>query len=577
MAPNPTAAITPHVTRRCAIYTRKSSEEGLEQDFNSLDAQREACAAYILSQQHEGWVGLSQVYDDGGKSGATLERPALQRLLSDITRHRIDVLVVYKVDRLTRSLADFAKLVEVFDAHKVSFVSITQHFNTTTSMGRLTLNVLLSFAQFEREVTAEHIRDKIAASKRKGLWMGGNPPLGYDVQDRQLVINEADAATVRIAFQRYLILKSVADLKTDLDARGIVSKRYPNGRGGTPMQRGALYRLLSNPIYRGQVQHKGNCYPGQHPAMIDDDLWSDVQAQLKAGRDDRSLQPRAAHPSLLTGRLYDGAGHRLTPTHAVKQGRRYRYYISQPLTVGKPRNTTLGLRLPAAEIEKLVSQRLRQCLLDRPWLYDVLNTAEVSAAALEAQLARLALLSSEWDALPTARKRALVLTVLQRVTLTLDSITLVIDPQGIAALATNQPLDLSTSSPSKPSAVTLTFPARLCQTRGGLRLILEGIRDDAPQPDLKILKLLKTAHAYKALVMQADENTTLEQLAAQAHVSPSYFTRILRLAWLAPDITRALIEGRHPPDLNPLKLNQYALDLSTEWKAQRQQLGVTHG
>ena len=273
---------------RCAIYTRKSTEEGLEQDFNSLDAQREACEAYVTSQKAEGWIALRDRYDDGGYSGGTLERPALQRLLADIEEGRIDVVVVYKIDRLSRSLMDFAKLVEVFDRRSVTFVSVTQSFNTTNSMGRLTLNVLLSFAQFEREVTGERIRDKIAASKRKGIWMGGNPPLGYDVANRKLVVNDAEAETVRHIFRRYLELGSARLLCADLAQNGIVSKRrvFQSGeqRGGNPMTRGALYTLLSNRTYLGETQHKGRSYKGEHAAIVPADLFAAVGECLSAGR-----------------------------------------------------------------------------------------------------------------------------------------------------------------------------------------------------------------------------------------------------------------------------------------------------
>src|SRR5882724_6316277 len=295
--------------RRCAIYTRKSSEEGLEQDFNSLDAQRESCEAFIRSQKHEGWVCLSELYDDGGISGGTLERPALKRLLAEIEADRVDAVVVYKVDRLTRSLADFAKMVEVFDARNVSFVSVTQQFNTTTSMGRLTLNVLLSFAQFEREVTGERIRDKIAASKKKGMWMGGLPSLGYDVKDRKLIVNKTEAETVRHIFRRYIELKSVRELKEDLDGAGIVSKirtasdgsRY----GGQPLARGAIYLMLQNRIYRGEIVHKDKSYPGEHEAIIDETLWNNVQAVLSENRVDRANGKAGNEPSLLMGVLFD--------------------------------------------------------------------------------------------------------------------------------------------------------------------------------------------------------------------------------------------------------------------------------
>src|SRR5712671_1170425 len=296
--------------QRCAVYTRKSSEEGLEQDFNSLQAQREACEAFIKSQAGEGWRLVKTAYDDGGISGGTMERPALQRLLSDIDEGRVDVVVVYKIDRLTRSLADFAKIVEIFDAKGVSFVSVTQQFNTTPSMGRLTLNVLLSFAQFEREVTGERIRDKIAASKRKGMWMGGVPPLGYEACDRKLTPIESEAETVRHIFQRYAELGSVRLLKAELEARGIRSKRWTSaaGRrwGGKPLARGALYLMLQNRIYRGEIVHKDQSYPGEHEPIIDEPLWEEVQAKLAANAVERTTGERTLSPSLLAGLLYDG-------------------------------------------------------------------------------------------------------------------------------------------------------------------------------------------------------------------------------------------------------------------------------
>ena len=290
---------------RCAVYTRKSSEEGLEQEFNSLDAQREACEAYVTSQKHEGWTVLPALYDDGAYSGGTMDRPALQRMLDDIRAREIDVVVVYKVDRLTRSLGDFAKIVEVFDAQGVSFVSVTQAFNTTSSMGRLTLNVLLSFAQFEREVTGERIRDKIAASKKKGMWMGGLPSLGYDVKDRKLVVNEAEAATVRHIFQRYLELGAVRALQADLAATDVVSKRRTasdgSPYGGQRFSRGALYLMLKNRIYRGEIVHKGKAFPGEHAAIVDEELWQRVQSHLQENRIERREGDSAIEPSLLTG------------------------------------------------------------------------------------------------------------------------------------------------------------------------------------------------------------------------------------------------------------------------------------
>src|SRR6202045_2537376 len=360
-------------TIRCAIYTRKSSDDGLEQEFNSLDAQREACEAYIVSQRHAGWVALADMYDDGGLSGGTMERPALKRLLEDIQAGKVQTVVVYKVDRLTRSLADFAKIVDIFDARNASFVSVTQQFNTTTSMGRLTLNMLLSFAQFEREIAGERIRDKIAASKRKGMWMGGNVPLGYGVREGKLVVSEAEASTVRMIFQRYAELGSVALLKAELERAGIVSKRREGAdevlSGGKRFSRGALYLMLQNWLYRGNVAHKEKIYPGQHAAIIEPELWQAVQDRLAAGRRERSMAVGAESPSLLSGLIFDSDGARLSPTHAVKKGKRYRYYVSTALIARSRSEHPKGRRVPAGDIEGLVRDRLRALFAsgDRQW------------------------------------------------------------------------------------------------------------------------------------------------------------------------------------------------------------------
>src|SRR6201993_231444 len=336
---------------RCAIYTRVSTDQGLDQDFNSLDAQYEAASAYIKSQAHAGWTLIQSRYDDGGYSGGSTDRPNLQRLLEDVRAHKIDVIIVYKVDRLTRSLADFAKLVELFDAHNVSFVSVTQQFNTTTSMGRLTLNVLLSFAQFEREVISERIRDKIAASKKKGIWMGGVPPLGYQAQDRKLVVVDSEAEIVRLIFRRYAELGSVRLLKDELEARNIQSKLLTSGAGrisgGKPFARGALYLMLQNRIYRGEIVHNQQSHLGEHTPIIDQLLWDAVQAQLAANTAERNSSTPTRQPSLLTGMLFDGDGNRMPPTHAIKKGRRYRYYITRPLITDDQTYGSAGLRIPA--------------------------------------------------------------------------------------------------------------------------------------------------------------------------------------------------------------------------------------
>ena len=318
---------------RCAIYARKSSEEGLEQSFNSIEAHHEASRAFILSQKHEGWIALDCRYDDGGFSGGNLDRPGLKQLLNDVQAKKIDAVVVYKVDRLTRSLLDFAKIIEIFDAHHVSFVSVTQQFNTTTSMGRLTLNVLLSFAQFEREITGERIRDKVAASKKKGMWMGGIVPLGYDCAERRLVINPAEATAVRTIFRQYLRLRCVRKLKQYLDERKIRSKVRTSAAGknsgGTPFSRGALYHLLNNPMYIGKISHRGISHPGQHPAIVPIELWNQVSARLQSNNQAHRTRQSHSAPSLLQGKLFDNSGVPFTPTYAVKNGKRYRYYTSQ--------------------------------------------------------------------------------------------------------------------------------------------------------------------------------------------------------------------------------------------------------
>src|SRR4051794_1604818 len=358
---------------RCAIYTRKSTEEGLDQAFNSLHAQREACAAYVKSQASLGWKLIAKPYDDGGLSGGTMDRPALQDLLGDIKESRVDVVVVYKIDRLTRSLMDFARMVEVFDAHQVSFVSVTQQFNTTTSMGRLTLNVLLSFAQFEREVTSERIRDKIAASKKKGMWMGGPVPMGYRVESKCLVVAAAEAGVVRQLFEFYLEIGSVPRLKERADELGLTTpKRLTrNGQsGGKPFSIGHLYWVLSNPLYAGEVHHQGKTWPGQHEPIIARDLWDAVQNKLRGNK--IAAKVTTGRTSLLAGLLFDETGDRLSPSHAVKAGRRYRYYVSRRLVQSR-RKDEAAWRLPAEQLEKVVLTFLLDLLRDERYLIELIG------------------------------------------------------------------------------------------------------------------------------------------------------------------------------------------------------------
>lgn len=381
---------------RCAVYTRVSTDAGLEQDFNSLDAQREACEAYIKSQTHEGWRLIKTQFDDGGFSGGNMDRPALQSLLSKIRERQLDVIVVYKVDRLTRSLADFAKLVELFDANGVSFVSVTQSFNTTSSMGRLTLNVLLSFAQFEREVTGERIRDKIAASKKKGMWMGGVVPLGYKVVDRRLFVVHEEAETVRLVFQRYCELRSLPALQRDLRAQGIITRQrtLATGRtiGGIPFMVGALVSLLRNRTYRGEINHRGKSYPGEHDAIVEGDVFDEVQAILDANRRGQRDYWRNSD-ALLIGKIFDDRDNRMTPSYAIKKGVRYRYYVSAAVVQGNKEGAGSVTRVAAQDIEDRVLAALREIgILEeaaadpRDTIQDTVDRITVSSSAISIAL-----------------------------------------------------------------------------------------------------------------------------------------------------------------------------------------------
>jgi site-specific DNA recombinase len=424
---------------RCAIYTRKSSEEGLEQDFNSLHAQREACEAYVLSQRHEGWKSLPTLYDDGGYSGGTMERPALKQLLSDIHGKKIDVVVVYKVDRLTRALTDFAKIVEVFDAQGVSFVSVTQQFNTTSSMGRLTLNVLLSFAQFEREVTGERIRDKIAASKKKGMWMGGVVPLGYDAKDRTLVINEPGAEIVRGIFRSYLELRSVNRLERNLVLRNIRTKRYVSaaGRviGDKPFSRGHLYKFLTNPLYLGEIQHREIRHPGLHPAIIERETWDAVQAMLATNARDRRNGTSVAYPSLLSGLLFDEHGNRFIATHATKNGKRYRYYVCEvaagPDSFAECDRT---IRLPAGEFEQAVISSTIAALRDQHLLLEYLGPGCAESDTIRSALAEAGRLATEIEAGQPTNIKAILAKLVTRIDVKVRTFRLHLYPQAVMLL-----------------------------------------------------------------------------------------------------------------------------------------------
>jgi site-specific DNA recombinase len=414
---------------RCAVYTRKSTDEGLEMEFNSLDAQREACEAYIASQKSEGWLLVPDRYDDGGYSGGTLERRALKRLMENIEARRVDIVVVYKIDRLTRALIDFAKLIEVFDCNAVTFVSVTQAFNTTTSMGRLMLNVLLSFAQFEREVTGERIRDKFAASRKKGMWMGGWAPLGYEIRDRKLIINEAEAAHVRFIFERFARMGSVTKLIPILAAEGIKAK------SGKPIEKGYLYRVISNPVYVGEAVHKGTSYPGEHKAIIDRVLWNRVRDVLKESPRKRAARSRARTPALLKGLIFGPSGAAMTPSHTRRSGKLYRYYVSTDvLKRGAPPGPVS--RISAGDVERAVIDQLRTILRSpeivvRTWrkarrTIDNITEAEVRGA--------LEQLDPLWNELFPAEQTRIIQLLVERVDVQEGAVEIQFRIDGLASL-----------------------------------------------------------------------------------------------------------------------------------------------
>jgi site-specific DNA recombinase len=538
---------------RCAIYTRKSSEHGLEQDFNSLHAQRESAEAYIKSQAHEGWKLARARYDDGGLSGGTMERPALQRLLADIAASLIDVVVVYKVDRLTRSLADFAKLVETFEAHGVSFVSVTQQFNTTTLMGRLTLNVLLSFAQFEREVAGERIRDKFAASRRKGMWMGGNVPLGYDVAGRRLVVNEAEAKTVKLIFERYLELGCVRSLRAELDRLGIVSKHRIAGTGrmigGGTFSRGALYYLLKNRVYRGEAVHKGVAHPGEHEAIIDEDLWEAVQAKLSV-QDTKQGTGRAESGALLMGLLFDDRGNRMSPSHTTRKGGRYRYYVSQAVLQGRKKEAGSIARIGADELEERVVEALRGAFPDKDRGADGITIPDATA--------KEQIPSRSPGGLHDQRVRDLVNRHVERIVVHATEVEIILRTRDIAA-----------RSIVDGEGRVLRVPLER-RPRDRKEIIVPG---DAGAPPTRLDRSLVLAVARGRTWVSAlrrGEYADTAEIAGKCDLSEAYVRRILRLAFLAPDIVEAIAEGRQPRGLSLQRL----LDpVPLAWTEQRRRFG----
>lgn len=519
--------------KRCAIYTRKSTEEGLEQAFNSLDAQREACAAYILSQAHEGWEEVREHYDDGGWSGGNIDRPALKQLLVDVAAGKVDVIVVYKVDRLTRCLADFARIVDTLDKAGASFVSVTQAFNTTNSMGRLTLNVLLSFAQFEREVTSERIRDKVAASKKKGMWMGGPVPLGYELGDRKLLIDDDEAEIIRSIFRRYRELRSVTKLVDELAREDVRTKvrHYSNGRivGGVHFGRGSLSQLLQNPIYSGRVNYRGNLHEGEHAAIISTAEWDEVQQVLAKNRHERRLGKQIRYPSLLTGMIIDPDGRPMTPVSTPKGSRRHHYYVTR-LAAGETK--TPAWRVPAGEVDRAVLNSLGH------WLRSHERACEPGQLMSDRELA------DELPRFSVPEQRKVLLELRVRAQLEEISLRVTIGENSMASVS---------------------LPLRMVHRGNELKLVLEnGTSTAAPDPVL--VKLV-------ALAMSARKSLGSGEVdPLTAHYSKRHLWQLLRISFLAPDIVAAIMHGEQPPSLTGRRLLR-ATGLPLDWTGQRRALG----
>lgn len=547
---------------RCAIYTRKSSDEGLDQAFNSLDAQYEACASYIKSQRHEGWKLVRERYDDGGLSGGTLDRPALQRLLADIEAGQIQMIVVYKIDRLTRSLGDFARLVDRLEERNCSFVSVTQSFNTSSSMGRLTLNVLLSFAQFEREVTAERIRDKISASKKKGLWMGGVCPIGYnrdpDSKSHRLTVNNGEAETVHKIFELYDQLECLKAVEQAARDHRLTSKRhvFATGRtsGGGPFSRGQLYHILRNPIYRGLIRHKDKTYPGQHDAIIDPDLWNRVQEKLEAGarrkRAGAGQESTARYSAPLIGKLYDETGDRLTPTHTTKNGRKLRYYISNRLISGGVDPS--GWRVSAPRLEKQLAECIADHIIDRAKVHAL--CADIDLARAEATHAAARCLSAD------IRSSRLVGDVIEKAHLSPTAIEIHLNPTFLS--------DAMKVDAESLSAELLCFTAPWQMKRRGVEAKLI-IGDQPAAVDTVLIRMLAKAHEW---VGQMKAGIPLSKISRAEKVTPAYIRTRSRLAFLSPRIQQAIVSGTLPAEytLN----NILALQLPRDWQKQNSLFGL---
>jgi site-specific DNA recombinase len=531
--------------RRCAVYTRKSSEEGLEQDFNSLHAQRESCEAYVNSQKHEGWIVKPTMYEDGGYSAGSMDRPALELLLADIKSGSIDIVVVYKVDRLTRSLSDFVKIVEIFDTADVSFVSITQQFNTSTSMGRLTLNVLLSFAQFEREVTGERIRDKIAASKKKGMWMGGWVPIGFDRKDRTLTINEPEARTVRTIFDLFIKLKNVRDVQAELVRLNLKTKRYAIKRGravgNLSFARGHIYKILSNPLYQGEIRHKGVNHPGQHPRLIDQATWDAVQSQLAANKHANRSRSNAKSTSLLAGLLFSASGNRLVSTHATKNGKRYHYYITSD-GAGRtaPAPETTKFRLSAAQLDTLVLTTLCKFLTNKQELANCLRKRGSRGVEIATDLEAAGMIAQSLASDTPDQKRAVLHDLVSRVTIARTHIEISIRSSKFGT-ALSKKLGQPSAS-ERESDILLTAPFVSPSSDQTTKLVIEERSGALSSPDPVVVKAVARAQGWFE-ELTTGRARSMAEIAARENITDNYISNLIHLAWLPPLQVSAILEG----------------------------------
>jgi len=525
---------------KAAIYTRKSTEYGLEQDFNSLAAQREAGESYITSQKSQGWVLVNDNYDDGGISGGTMERPALQKLLEDVERGRVDIIVVYKVDRLTRSLSDFARIIDLLDEADASFVSVTQQFNTTDSMGRLTLNVLLSFAQFEREVTSERIRDKILASKQKGMWMGGTVPLGYDNVDKKLVVKEEEAKLVRLIYTTYLNSSGVKQTCHTLNQLGYRTKSRKGGRGsGGKFWCGHVYYILKNRLYIGVVTHKGKHYPGNHQPILDHELWENVQSKIQTSRVKFKNGFNFKNPSLLSGLLKTDTGEILSPAHANKQGKRYRYYITKSEEIDQK-----AVRYAAEQIENAVIERF----LDRLDEYGLPEIKEKS------------LTINRLTSGTPSEKRIIIQQLTNSIILSNDLLEIKLNTQ---MLVQNQ---------GDENEETLTVPISIKKGNKNKKLVIPSGKHIIRSPDKKLISLIAKAHLY-AQELQSGKYETMKGLAEKYGINKSDLAKQIRFVYLAPDIITAILEGRHLSTINATHLRRMK-HMPIDWSAQRSALNM---